>query len=246
METNQAIVIPKTYQPVQKAEMIPKEKFPTDRNFTVDEIEETGLDRKEVILTLQRMDQDGDGKFVIGRRGGKSRFIWKGKEGVDNTLSLVAELPAPKPFSLKLREEPISYPAPVIKEKEEEEVIAPSLKNGKARDPFIVIRDLREGVSPEIPSADLLKEIAMITGFKGASPISFDALKVFLDKQHKELLKLREGAIWDEPPGIEHVPAELITEIPLDNGFIQTGWMFWNPEQRAAIAKELRTYRKLK
>jgi hypothetical protein len=35
------------------------------------------LDRRDVITVLQKLDQAGCGKFVIGRRGQKSRFQWR-------------------------------------------------------------------------------------------------------------------------------------------------------------------------
>lgn len=239
--------------------MISKDKFPQDRNFTVDEIEASGLERKEIVATLKRMEDEGLGRFITGRRGAKSRWEWKGKESAVNTLQLIqgeaAKVQQISPGGslggLRLREGPIAplpsvVPPPLAlkEEKEEEkEEERPKPKKGE-RDPFLVIRDQREGVSsePQISVNEMLQTLSAITGYKGA--VSFEALKEFVDKQHKELLKHREGATWDEPPGIEHVPYEWISEQDVGDGKKQIGWGFWSAEQREAIAKELRTYRK--
>lgn len=56
--------------------MIDIDKFPSS-DFTVDEMVERNFDRQEIVASLRRMEQNGKGTFVIGRRGGKSRFEWK-------------------------------------------------------------------------------------------------------------------------------------------------------------------------
>lgn len=50
----------------------------------IDDLLERGpIDRVSLVSTLKRMEHEGFGKFVIGRRGGKSRFIFGHKENLN-------------------------------------------------------------------------------------------------------------------------------------------------------------------
>jgi len=224
--------------------MIPKEKLPKT-NFDLDDVQaKLGCERKELVDTVKRLQDMGEGRFIIGRRGAKSRFQWKGQgpelvETEPQEIESETETPkTPQPFKLALRN-PVSSETKQESKSAEEEKPTPSYSK-KERDPFLVIRDLRESIGEVKPidvasSVEILQTIANITGFKGT--LSFDALKQYLDKQTQELMKLKAGAVWDEPVGIERVPFEWIAE---------TGWGFWRPEQREAIARELRAWRKNK
>lgn len=55
--------------------MIDNKEFPTS-DFVVDDIVARGHDRQAVVATLRKMEADGKGTFIIGRKGHKSRFEW--------------------------------------------------------------------------------------------------------------------------------------------------------------------------
>ena len=104
--------------------MIDKSILPV-QDFTVDELEKLGPKRSEIILCLQRMQKNGEGQFIIGRRGSKSRWIWK------------QEISKP---SIPEAPQPIETPKPEVKQ--EERIVRSHLHD----DPFLKIRNEREGI----------------------------------------------------------------------------------------------------
>lgn len=185
--------------------LIPKDKMP-QRNFTADELEAQGYSRADVLSTMKYLEGKGEGTFVIGRRGGKTRFEWGA--GIN---------PA------GVTESNLNHP--------------PTTNTSQDDDEYAVSMSL----TTQDRSKDILRAFANLTGFKGEP--TFEALQAHLLNKMKELDQLQKNVVVTEPPGIEHVPIEWITEKNLDNGLVQIGWTFWTETQRTAIAKELRAYR---
>lgn len=156
--------------------MITQDDLPTGRDFTVDEIVEAKkLDQKgriELISFLKRLERNGAGKFTTGRKGHPSRFSY----------GLTQELPKP-PMTAPITEKPQPIITPIETPKPVE--AKPSTKE---RDPFLVVRDEREGIVAPVKSVEN----------KDAVPVEWLLDSSFWDPEQRkriaqELLKYRGG-----------------------------------------------------
>lgn len=221
--------------------MLPKEQF-LQSNFTVDDVVAKGHDRKEVIDTLRRLERDGLGKFITGRRGAKSRWEW-------NNMALAVKQSSPAPSTPIVSKPTQGFEAFLAKVKSEEQGqseeqaqpepkithVEPSGKK-RERDPFLVIRDLREGVTqPKAPVSEkeMIDRLTFITGFNGQH--TFDEVCAYIEKMVNTLHQLEKSVVVEEPPGIVHVDAAFL---------YGDGPGFWDADTRQAIAKELTIYRR--
>lgn len=142
------------------------------------------VDRQEVITTLHHLQSQGKGNFIVGRKGFKSRFVWKHQDPSFTEAPKVSTLTPPHPIAPILSSPP--NPAQTIFQSVETKPTNTAL------------------------AEEQIKQLAHLTGMKEKP--TFETLSKHLDRVMKELYQLRDNVVVEEPPGIVHIERKFLEE----------------------------------